>query len=106
MAKYIIKGGKKLQGEIKVAGSKNAVFPLFAAALLTDQPCRFTNVPEIQDKQVIVDLIKDLGADVAVSDHTVLITAASLQKSEPDPKLASKLRGSMVLLGALLGRVK
>jgi UDP-N-acetylglucosamine 1-carboxyvinyltransferase len=104
MAKFIINGGKQLKGEITVAGSKNAIFPLFAAALLTDEPCRFTNVPEIQDKQVMVDLIKDLGAEVEVSDHSVLIKAGNLSKSNPDATLTSKLRGSIVLLGALLGR--
>src|SRR6185436_7381732 len=105
MAKFIINGGKPLQGEIKVSGSKNAIFPLFAAALLTDEPCRFTNVPEIKDKEVMVELLRDLGAQVEVSDHSVLIQAAGLNKSNPDPKLTPMLRGSILLLGALLGRL-
>ena len=106
MAKYIITGGKKLSGEIVVSGSKNALFPLFAAALLTEDECRFTNVPEIMDKRIMIDLIKDLGAGVIVFDHEVTITAANLTKTEPDSSLTPKLRGSILLLGALLARKK
>lgn len=103
--KFVINGGKKLSGEIVVSGSKNAMFPLFAAALLTEETCEFSNVPEITDKEVMVELIRDLGAEVKVSDHKVSITAANLTKSEPDAALTGKLRGSIVLLGALLGRL-
>lgn len=104
MAKFIINGGKKLSGEIRVSGSKNAVFPLFAAALLTDEECRFTNVPQIADKEVMLRLVKDLGAEVEVLDHAVSIKADQLAKTEPDGALTGKLRGSIVLLGSLLGR--
>ncbi|MEJ0021292.1 MAG: UDP-N-acetylglucosamine 1-carboxyvinyltransferase [Candidatus Doudnabacteria bacterium] len=106
MSKFIINGGKKLKGEMRVSGSKNALFPLFAASLLTIEPCRFTNVPEIKDKQVMVDLITDLGVEVQVSDHALSVNAANLNKSELNPELTGKLRGSIVLLGALLGRTK
>jgi UDP-N-acetylglucosamine 1-carboxyvinyltransferase len=87
-----------------VAGSKNAMFPLFAAAFLTEEECKFTNVPAIKDREVMVAIMQDLGAEVSVSDHTVSIRAASLKTSELNPQLAGKLRGSIVLLGALLGR--
>lgn len=106
MSKFVINGGKKLSGEIRVSGSKNAMFPLFAASLLTDQECKFTNVPEIKDTEVMVEILRNLGAEVTVSDHAVSIKAANLIKSEPDVQLASKLRGSIVLLGALLARTK
>lgn len=106
MSKFVINGGKKLSGEIQVSGSKNALFPLFAAALLTDEECRFGNVPEIKDKQVMVDLVRDLGAEVKVSNRAISIKAVSLLKYEPDSKLVAKLRGSIVLLGALLSRMK
>ena len=106
MSKFIINGGKKLAGEIKVAGSKNAVFPLFAASLLTDQECHFTNVPEILDKKLMLDLITDLGVEVRVAEHEVWIKASKINKYTVNSKLATKLRGSIVLLGALLGRFK
>lgn len=93
-----------MNGEIRVSGSKNALFPLFAASLLTDEKCTFTNVPQIKDKEVMVDLIYGLGGVVEVSNHSVSISAANLTKAEPDPNLTPKLRGSIVLLGALLSR--
>ncbi len=106
MAKFIITGGKKLSGEIQVAGSKNALFPLLAASLLTEDECRFTNVPEINDKVVMADLLKDLGAEVDVSDHALAIRAKNLKKPELSGEYSGKLRGSIVLLGALLVRMK
>ncbi len=105
MAKFIIQGGKKLSGEIAVAGSKNAMFPLLAAALLTEEECVFTNVPAITDREVMVALLKDLGAEVVVADHRVSIKAANLKKSEMDAVLTGKFRGSIVVLGALLSRL-
>src|SRR5258708_3459691 len=105
MAKFIITGGKKLEGEIKVSGSKNAMFPLFAASLLTEEECKFTNVPQIKDKEVMVEILKSLGVEVSESDHSLTIRAAAMTGSEIDPNLASKLRGSIVLLGGILGRM-
>lgn len=106
MSKFIINGGKGLSGEIKVSGSKNALFPLFAASLLTSEPCLFTNVPDIKDKDVMVELLRDLGATVKVSDHSVEVRATNISKSELDTELTGKLRGSIVLLGSLLARTK
>jgi len=105
MSKFIINGGKKLLGEIRVSGSKNAMFPLFAASLLTTEACHFSNVPQIKDTEVMLDLLRDLGAEVTTSDRSVTVKAENITKHEPDAKLVSKLRGSIVLLGALLGRM-
>lgn len=104
MSKFIIQGGKKLAGEIKVSGSKNAMFPLLAAAILTDENCEFNNVPAIVDREVFCQLLSDLGAEVKISGQTVTVNARNLNKHELNPGLSSKLRGSVVLLGALLGR--
>ncbi len=104
--KFVIRGGKKLSGEIRVSGSKNAMFPLFAAALLTEEECRFTNVPAIKDREVMISLIRDLGAEVSETAHETSIKASGLKKTQLDQKLAGKLRGSIVLLGTLLGRSK
>lgn len=106
MSKFIIQGGKKLSGEITVSGSKNAMFPLFAAALLTKEECRFANVPAIKDREVMISLIRDLGAVVSETDHEVTIQANDLKKTQLDQNLAGRLRGSIVLLGVLLGRLK
>src|SRR5690348_6406595 len=101
MAKFIIQGGKKLSGSIPVAGSKNALFPLMSACLLTEDECVLTNVPEIKDKAVMVELLKSLGAEVEVTPHTLKIRAPKLSTHVLHPELVTKLRGSIVLLGSL-----
>jgi UDP-N-acetylglucosamine 1-carboxyvinyltransferase len=106
MAKFVINGGKKLEGEIRVSGAKNAVFPLLAAALLTKEECEFENVPEITDKNVMVDILKDLGAEIVMEQHRLKVKCEKITKSTPSAKLVSKLRGSVLLLGGLFGRMK
>jgi UDP-N-acetylglucosamine 1-carboxyvinyltransferase len=104
--KFIINGGKKLSGEIRVWGSKNALFPLMAATLLTDEECVLTNVPQIKDMETMVAILQDLGVMVNPSDHTLVIKAEKVEKTELNPELVSKLRGSIVLLGSVLARMK
>ena len=105
MSKFIINGQTKLKGEIKVSGSKNAMFPVLAAALLTEDECTFTNVPAIKDREVFCALLENLGAQVKISDHTVVIQAKTITAHKLNSELSAKLRGSVVLLGALLGRL-
>ncbi|OGE81424.1 MAG: UDP-N-acetylglucosamine 1-carboxyvinyltransferase [Candidatus Doudnabacteria bacterium RIFCSPLOWO2_02_FULL_48_8] len=106
MAKFIINGNKPLNGEITVAGSKNAVLPMMAACLLTADECILTNVPKIRDVETMASLLSDLGAEVSLGDHRLSIRAAKLSKTEVNPDLAAKLRGSILLLGPLLARKK
>lgn len=105
MSKFIITGQKILKGEIAVSGSKNAVLPIMAASLLTTDECVLTNVPNIKDVETMGEIISDLGAKVAFTDHTIRINAKDLKKSNPLPALVSKLRGSILLLGPLLARM-
>jgi UDP-N-acetylglucosamine 1-carboxyvinyltransferase len=105
MAKFLINGGKKLSGEIVIAGSKNALFPLMAACLLTDEECVITNVPQITDMETMVDIFQDLGVMANPSDYTLVIKAEQINSMVLNPKV-SKIRGSIVLLGSLLARMK
>ncbi len=105
MAKFLINGGKKLNGEIPVAGSKNALFPLMAACLLTDEECVLTNVPQITDMETMVDIFQDLGVMANPSDRTLVIKAENINSTILNSKV-SKIRGSIVLLGSLLARMK
>lgn len=105
MAELIINGGRRLSGRIAVEGNKNAALPLLAACLLTTETCELHNVPPIRDVAVMIDLLRSLGADVErVGASTVRVTCRNIASSEPDPKLVGRLRGSVLLLGALLGR--
>jgi len=105
MDKFIISGGVELKGEIPVNGAKNSALKIIASALLSTEPCRITNVPDIADIRVLIELIKDLGAEVSKIDaHTFEISCAEIKKTALDPILVKKLRASVVLLGPLLAR--
>ncbi len=104
MAQLVIHGGRSLSGRIAVEGNKNAALPLLAACLLTTETCEIRNVPAIRDVAVMIDLLRSLGASVERSDSTVKVTCKDILTSEPEPSLVGRLRGSVLLLGALLGR--
>ena len=105
MAKLRIEGGRRLSGRITVEGNKNSALPLLAACLLTDQECVLSNVPRIRDVDVLVELIKGLGAAVhGAGTSTLRIQCREVTSDHPDPVLVGKLRGSVLLLGPLLAR--
>lgn len=105
MAKFIINGGKPLKGTVKVSGNKNAILPILAATLLTDQDCILTNVPEITDAEIMGRILKNLGARIEKKgNHRLLINTKNVKKYEPKPQLVAKLRASILLLGPLLAR--
>lgn len=105
MAKLRIEGGRRLSGRITVEGNKNSALPLIAACLLSDQECVLSNVPRIRDVDVLLDLMRGLGATVEGSGTgTLRISCLKVTGDRPDPVLVGKLRGSVLLLGPLLAR--
>lgn len=105
MAKLKIQGGRRLSGRIVVEGNKNAALPLIVACLLTDQECVLSNVPRIRDVDVLLELLRGLGATVnGAGTGTLRIQCPSIISDRPDPILVGKLRGSVLLLGPLLAR--
>jgi UDP-N-acetylglucosamine 1-carboxyvinyltransferase len=105
--RLIVNGGKKLHGEIRVAGSKNATTPIIAATLLTDTPCVLENVPRIQDVLVILDILKSMGSKIRwLDEHTVEIVNDDINPRAIDQKLFGRIRSSILLVGPLLARFK
>ena len=103
---FVIEGGRPLNGTIRAAGNKNGALPILAACLLTDEEVRLTNVPHIRDVETMIELIRDLGADVDwVAPNDVRVQAARLDSHELDADLASQIRASFLLAGPLLARV-
>lgn len=103
--RFIINGGGKLKGEIKVKGAKNAALKVFAASILTSGTVRMKNVPEVEDIARISELLKDLGVQVLHPKHgEYRITAAKIKTSAINPEIAKKLRASVVLTASLLAR--
>lgn len=105
---FIIRGGKPLGGDISVRGSKNAVLPLIAATLLTEEPCVLDNVPSIRDVEIMLAIAEGLGSKVAWdrAQHRVEIQSRHMSGDAPDPALCRTLRGSVLFAGALLGRTR
>ena len=105
MDKIVIKGGKKLKGEVTISGAKNAVLPIMAAALLAEGTSRIEGIPSLQDVGTMVKLLRVLGAKVNLFDHAVEINAGNGLKSIAPYHLVSNLRGSGFVLGPLLARL-
>jgi len=102
MSKFIVTGGKKLEGKIRVSGNKNSALKLIPAALLADSPSILTNVPEILDVDVMLSIIEKLGAKITRGDHSVEIDPSGLSSYDLDPDLSAKFRASVVLAAPLL----
>ncbi|HYL07564.1 MAG TPA: hypothetical protein VEU76_03390, partial [Candidatus Udaeobacter sp.] len=98
-----IKGGGRLAGDICVSGSKNAALPEMAAALLTKERVTLRNAPQVTDTAVMSDIINALGG-TASGKGTVVIETGNVSKSDVPDELGRRMRATIVLLGALLGR--
>ena len=107
MEKIVITGMEgRLQGRVKISGSKNAALPILAACLLTEEPCEICNVPPLSDVRNMAELISGLGAEVRMHEEaeSVLVQAKELQTTAITEETARKMRASFLAAGALLGR--
>jgi UDP-N-acetylglucosamine 1-carboxyvinyltransferase len=102
---FRVTGGRPLRGKVQISGSKNGALKMLAAATLTGERCRFTNVPEIEDVRVMADVLRDLGV---VVDHpapnTYEVAAGDVEWLFVPLEAAAKMRASFILLGPLLAR--
>ncbi len=105
MDQLVIRGGKALCGEVQVSGAKNAALPLMAAALLTAEPLRLSNVPRLMDVRTMTRLLRHLGTEVA-GDGTADLTLQARQISRPEAPydLVKTMRAAVVVLGPLVAR--
>lgn len=110
MEQYVIKGGRPLEGEVTIAGAKNAALGILAAAVMTDQEVTIENVPNVRDTRVLLQAIQGIGATVNyVDEHTVRISGGTINPNSDlcvDDEFIRKIRASYYLLGALLGKYK
>jgi UDP-N-acetylglucosamine 1-carboxyvinyltransferase len=104
MESLLIKGGVELRGEVTISGAKNAVLPIMAATLLTDQPCFIRRVPNLSDVKFMGQILSWLGAEVAFENGNVRVQAKRI-KGAGDYDLIRKMRGSICIMGPLLGRL-
>lgn len=100
-----IKGGVPLRGEVTISGAKNAVLPIMAATLLTGEPCVIRRVPDLSDVKFMAQILQSLGAEVKLDGDTLSVRAAKI-KPVGDYDLIRKMRGSVCIMGPLLGRLR
>lgn len=102
--RFLINGGKRLEGKIKTSGSKNSVLKLIPASLLADSPVTLTNVPQIRDVDVMIELAEKLGVKVFRNRDQLTIDPSGLKSYILDPLSSAKVRASVVFAAPLLAR--
>lgn len=108
MAKYIIENNGPLRGEVEISGSKNAVLPIMAAAILSEGECEITEVPKLKDVQVMCSLLRTVGASVTedYDNKRIIIRPGEKYEGEAPFELVNKMRASVLIMGPLLARGK
>ena len=105
MEKYVINGGKPLNGEVEISGAKNAAVAIIPAALLVDGVCRIENMPHISDTDMLLTILSELGSKVRfINNSTIDIDCTDVVYRDAPFDLMRKIRASYYLIGAMLGR--
>ena len=105
MEKYIIHGGTALRGEVEISGAKNAAVAIIPAALMVDGVCRIENIPQISDTDMLLTILKELGAKIKfINKSTIEIDCTNVRYQDAPYDLMRKIRASYYLIGAMLGR--
>ncbi|WP_128896211.1 UDP-N-acetylglucosamine 1-carboxyvinyltransferase [Longirhabdus pacifica] len=105
MSKIIVRGGKRLQGTVKVSGAKNAVLPIIAASLLASKGQSIIHeTPALDDVNTLSEVLKDLGAHITYQNETLRIHAEDIKSVEASYLLVRKMRASFLIMGPLLSR--
>jgi UDP-N-acetylglucosamine 1-carboxyvinyltransferase len=105
--KIVINGGRRLKGEVRVSGAKNAALPILASAILAGGTSVFRNVPKLMDVRTMAKLLRILGADVADADKTgysLSVATDGIKKVEAPYELVKTMRASVLVLGPLVAR--
>ncbi len=105
MDKFVIKGGRRLTGEVMISGAKNAAVAILPAVILSDEPCYIENVPSISDVRISLTILKEMGAEVtSIGKDAYRIDPTRIERCCVPYETARKMRASYYFLGALLGK--
>lgn len=102
MAEYIIKGGNKLEGKVKISGSKNASLPIIAASILNAGKTTLYNVPDIHDTKMMFEILKKLGGTVIKKNNKIVIDTSKIDTYEIPEELMRQMRSSVILAGRII----
>lgn len=106
MARFVIEGGTRLSGEVKVSGAKNSALPIIAASLLTDQKVVLRNIPDVEDVRTMIQLAEHLGSRIEFKRNVLRIDTPRLKKVEAPYDIVCRMRASYYMLGALVARAR
>lgn len=104
MSKFLVTGGKELEGKVEVSGAKNAVLPIIAASLLTSDKIVLEEAPDLLDVQIMSQVIESLGGKIKRNGNKLSIFVKEIESIEAPFDLISKMRASIVIMGPLLAR--
>ena len=104
MSAIIIRGGRPLSGSLTVQGAKNSVLPILAATLLSGEVCRIRHCPRLRDVETAMEILRHLGCRADWQGRDLLVDAADLTRWDVPDHLMSRMRSSVVFLGAILAR--
>ena len=104
MSQFKIEGQQKLHGNINILGAKNAALKIIPAAILGNSTSVISNVPDIVDIEKMVKILESIGAKITFENNIVTVDPEKVNSYKPDKDLVKKLRGSIVLVGALLSK--
>lgn len=106
MEAFVVQGGRKLEGTIRVDGAKNAALPILAASVLTEETVVLQGVPMISDVRKMTDILTMLGCRIRRDGHTLTLDAGGLNRTEMPDALSKQIRSSIFLLGPILSRFR
>lgn len=106
MYSYMIKGGKKLHGEVVISGSKNASLPILAGTIINGKTTKLYNLPNIEDVNITLKILEQLGCKIKKDKNKVIINSKDMKKTTIPDELMRKLRSSVIIAGALIARFK
>ncbi len=104
MNKYIIHGGNRLEGDVRISGAKNDVLPILAGAVITAGECVIHNCPDIEDVRLTIEILKNLGCDTHFENSVITVNATNMNSILVPPQLMKKMRSSVIFMGAILAR--
>ena len=104
MQKLEVFGAKKLKGQVRISGSKNASLPILAATLLSNKKVNLKNIPKVQDIKTMISLLKSLGSKITYNDNKVIINNYNQSKKFASYNLVKTMRAGILVLGPLLAK--
>ncbi|MGE5379531.1 MAG: UDP-N-acetylglucosamine 1-carboxyvinyltransferase [Methylocystaceae bacterium] len=104
MEQFLLRGGARLAGRVRVSGAKNAALPLMAASLMSRSQCVIENIPDLEDVRVMGEVLEQLGAKLKRQDSALIIDTSHVNSVEVPENLTRKMRASNLVMGALIAR--